>query len=145
MKEIAQQIRIVVDEAEPKLNSISDNEASKKPAPNKWSKKEILGHLIDSASNNHQRFVRAVYSSAEEFPLYQQDDWVRVQQYNNSTWQMLINLWSNYNRHLSDLIERIPEESKASLCNFGEPQPVALEFVVTDYLRHLRHHISQLI
>jgi len=144
MNEIARQIRLVVDTAEPKFYNITENEAGLKPAPEKWSKKEILGHLIDSAANNHQRFVRAVYNSAENFPLYNQDDWVRIQQYNNSSWKLLVSLWSAYNRHLSDLIERIPEEAKSSLCNFGEQEPVALEIVITDYLRHLRHHVDQL-
>ncbi len=145
MKEISKQIRFVVASAENKLHRITDDEAGNKPNPGKWSKKEILGHLIDSAANNHQRFVRAVYNKADSFPLYNQDDWVRIQQYNNSSWELLIDFWSVYNRHLSDLIERIPEEAKSSLCNFAEPQPVALEFVITDYLRHLKHHVDQLI
>jgi hypothetical protein len=121
------------------------DEVSSKDRPDKWSKKEILGHLIDSAANNHQRFVRASCNAAASFPTYDQNDWVRIQQYNESEWEELVELWSAYNRHLSDVIERIPEEAMSSPCNIGKEEPVTLEFVVKDYLRHLRHHMNQIL
>jgi len=145
MKEIAHQIRIAVDEASGRLSRMKPEYVSAKPGPGKWSKKEILGHLIDSAANNHQRFVRACYNAATAFPPYDQNEWVRIQRYHESEWSELVALWSLYNRHLSHIIERIPEEALSAPCNIGKDEPVRLEFVITDYLRHLRHHLDQLL
>ena len=64
-----------------------------------WTKKEILGHLIDSAAINHQRFVRAQFTDDLVFDGYVQDDWVKVQDYQNRDWRELVELWHGYNRH----------------------------------------------
>ena len=145
MKDIAQQIRTVVGEATDALFSMGLNEVSLKPGPDKWSKKEILGHLIDSAANNHQRFVRGAADKAEDFPAYSQDEWVRIQQYNLSDWPSLVRFWCAYNLHLCDLIERLPEEALSCFCNIGGEEPMSLAFVIKDYLRHLKHHINTLL
>ncbi len=79
------------------LASYSQELARKKPAPGKWSIQEILGHLMDSAVNNHHRFVRAQEVEVLTFPDYQQDHWVGVQGYNESPWPEL-NLWINQTR-----------------------------------------------
>jgi len=144
MKEIAGQIRTVVENAKTKLLAIDQEAVNVKPAFDKWSKKEILGHLIDSAANNHQRFVRAVYNEADNFPTYKQNEWVRIQKYNDSSWKSLIELWAAYNNHLSDLLERIPVSSKSAPCNLGKSEPATLEFVAKDYLRHLNHHLNKI-
>lgn len=145
MKEIADQIRLVVEKAKSQLLSLDQEVVNLKPAFDKWSKKEILGHLIDSAANNHQRFVRAVYNDAGNFPAYKQNEWVSIQHYNDSSWKGLIELWAAYNNHLSDLLERLPVSSKSSICNIGKTEPASLDFVVKDYLRHLNHHINKII
>lgn len=145
MREIANQIRSTVDQASAAMAHVKPDDVSLRRRPDGWSKKEILGHLIDSAANNHQRFVRATYNAAGSFPPYDQNAWVRIQQYNASDWGALVALWSAYNRHLSDVIDRIPEAAKSSPCNVGKEEPVTLEFVVTDYLCHLRHHVDQII
>ena len=145
VKEIAREIRATVDEVTDLLSRMTPNQVSPKDNPDEWSKKEILGHLIDSAANNHQRFVRASCNTAASFPTYDQNDWVRIQQYNKSEWARLVELWSAYNRHLSDVVERIPEDAMSAPCNIGKEEPVTLEFVVKDYLRHLRHHVNQLL
>ena len=145
MKDLAQQIRDTVDQATARLARLEPGAVSAKQAPDEWSQKEILGHLIDSAANNHQRFVRACYNAAADFPAYSQTDWVRIQQYNESDWGTLVELWSAYNRHLSHVVERIPPEALSSPCNIGRQDPVTLEFVVKDYLRHLRHHANELL
>jgi len=145
MKGIAQEIRTAVQDTAKVLPTLNREEIAFKKSPASWSKKEILGHLIDSAANNHQRFVRAVYGAALDYPTYNQNEWVRIQRYYDSPWESLITLWSAYNLHLSDLIERIPEEAKLSPCNIGKKAPVTLEFIVRDYLRHLRHHIEQIL
>ena len=145
MKDTANQIRRTVDEASAAMVRMKPDEVSLRRRSDGWSKKEILGHLIDSAANNHQRFVRASYHAAASFPTYDQNAWVRIQQYQASEWVGLVTLWSAFNRHLSDVIDRIPEEAKSSPCNVGKAEPVTLGFVVTDYLRHLQHHVSQIL
>ena len=145
MKDIAREIRTVVEDALVVLVRMKPEEVSFKAAPDRWSKKEILGHLIDSAANNHQRFVRAAANTAADFPPYSQNDWVQIQRYNDSNWDVLLKLWSAYNFHLSDIIERIPESSLSSPCNIGKENPVPLEFVIKDYLRHLKHHVAVLL
>lgn len=144
MKDIARQIRSLISTVEPRLSRMNDGDLVFKPTQHEWSKKEILGHLIDSAANNHQRFVRAVNKVANQFPTYDQDEWVRIQRYNERHWLSLIELWSAYNSHLSHIIECIPEDAKSSPCHIGKKEPVTLEFVVKDYLRHLQHHLKDI-
>ena len=145
MKETANEIREIVKSATARLSSMNPQQVSIKRSPDKWSGKEILGHLIDSAANNHHRFVRGACGEAVDFPAYNQNDWVRIQRYNQSEWGNLITLWSAYNLHLCDIIELLPEEALSSPCNIGKAEPVSLEFVVKDYVRHLRHHVSVLL
>ena len=145
MRDIARGIKELVDQTLPLLLRMEPAEVSSKASADSWSKKEILGHLIDSATNNHQRFVRAVCNTAANFPVYNQDDWVLIQRYQESQWETLVELWSAYNRHLSDVIQRIPEDAMSSPCNIGREEPVTLEFVIRDYLRHLRHHVIELL
>ncbi|MDJ0912411.1 MAG: DinB family protein [Desulfobacterales bacterium] len=145
MRAIAQEIRSVIEEALDALAEMQPEDVLLKKTPDEWSKQEILGHLIDSAANNHQRFVRAAGDGAADFPTYDQEEWVRVQQYQQSSWEALLALWAVYNRYLCDLIERLPDDVTSNYCNIGTQEPVTLEFVVNDYLRHLRHHLADLI
>ena len=145
MKNIAQQLGSILAKVEPHLLRMDPEETGWKPDPRKWSKREILGHLIDSAANNHQRFVRAAYRAAMAFVPYDPNEWVRVQRYNEASWSLLVALWSAYNRHLCRVIEGIPAEAASSPCNIGKEQPVALQFVIEDYLRHLRHHLQKIL
>jgi hypothetical protein len=145
MKQIADEIRAVVHAAAERLASMSDEEACHQDGPGEWSKKEILGHLIDSASNNHQRFVRACSSGALDFPYYNQVEWAQVQHCQEADWGNLVTLWLAFNRHLCHIIEHIPESAYSHPCNIGRPEPVALEFVVSDYLRHMKHHLVDLL
>jgi len=145
MKDIAKQLRSIIETVEPQLSRMNDDDMSFKPALNEWSKKEILGHLFDSAANNHQRFVRAVNKVADQFPAYDQNEWVRVQRHNERPWPALVALWSAYNNHLCHVIECIPEDAESSLCNIGSEDPVPLHFVIKDYLRHLRHHLKDIL
>jgi hypothetical protein len=142
MKETANKLKSIVSETEPKLKQMDDDEVILKPYPEKWAKKEILGHLIDSAANNHQRFVRAQYGVAEEFSDYNQNKWVEIQNYIEMEWDSLITLWVSYNNHLSIVMENISQESESALCNIGKDEPVTLKFVVEDYIQHLQHHLD---
>ena len=115
-----------------------------KPEPTKWSIQEILGHLIDSAANNHQRFVRAQNGGVLVFPKYEQDDWVSVQQYNERSWLELVELWRLYNRHLAHVIAGIAENKLSIECRIGPSEPVSLQYLVEDYLVHMKHHLKQI-
>ena len=133
----------VVEHALPHLNAISDDAASKKPAPNKWSKKEILGHLIDSAANNHQRFVRLQLEREITLPGYEQDGWVRINRYQATPWADLIALWAAYNRHLATVLDSLDPSSLGHVWHSPEGDKT-LEFIACDYVRHLTHHLAQI-
>jgi hypothetical protein len=119
-------------------------ESSARPEADTWSKKEILGHLLDSASNNHQRFVRAQLSSEIKLPGYEQDVWVKTQGYQTESWEDLVHLWKLYNLHLLHVVGSIPADRLNSVCFIGENEPATLEFLICDYVRHLKHHLEQI-
>ena len=144
MMEAANRLARILGSVPPRLCNISEADAAHRSAPGRWSKKEILGHLIDSAVNNHQRFVRAQFVPRLEFPGYEQEAWVAAQAYATESWPDLVNLWLLLNRHLVHVIEAIPEASFAHECVIGANAPVTLSFLVTDYLRHLEHHLDQI-
>ena len=133
----------VVAHALPLLSAIPEDAASKKPAPNKWSKKEILGHLIDSAANNHQRFMRLQLQTEISLPGYDQDDWVRLNRYQQRTWNEIVTLWSAYNRHLASVIESLDDSALGHVWHSPDGD-VTLEFIASDYVRHLKHHLTQI-
>ena len=145
MKIIADKIHDFIEKVKPELLKISPEIAGKKAGPDIWSKKEILGHLIDSAANNHQRFVRGAQNAARDFPTYNQERWVRVQCYNEMDWPGLVDLFCQYNLHLCRVIGFFPQEALDNPCNVGKKNPVTLKFVAEDYLRHLRHHIEDIL
>src|SRR5262245_6674145 len=92
--------RSTLDGAVVKLSKITDSDSQRAVAPEKWSRKQVLGHLIDSAANNHQRFVRAQLTQELVLPGYEQEKWVAVQHYQDESWETLVALWHQYNRHL---------------------------------------------
>ena len=128
----------------PRLLDMPEYEVAHKPTPDRWSKKEILGHLIDSASNNHQRFVRAQLEGGLSFPGYEQEGWVRCQGYATADWRLLVELWAAYNRHLADIVARLSVAALSITCHIGGGQPVSLAALAQDYLLHLDHHLAQL-
>jgi hypothetical protein len=139
------ELKNTINESYEFLFKISKEESEIPIAKGKWSKKEILGHLIDSVSNNHQRIVRTLLVTNLNFPAYEQDKWVKIQHYQGEDWLILIDLWKNYNLHLLHLISIIPEESLNKLCRIGDKEPISLLFLIEDYLNHLKHHLGQII
>ena len=141
---VASQIRSIVEDESARLGAIPAAETARQASQGKWSRREVLGHLIDSALNNHRRFVLAQLSGSLETPGYAQADWVRCQGYAESDWDSLIELWSSLNRHLANVVERIPAAALSAPCRIGESAPVPLSEVVVDYVRHLKHHLGQI-
>ncbi len=127
-----------------RLLAMKEDDVSAKPTPDKWSKKEIMGHLIDSACNNHQRFVRAQLTDKLEFPGYAGTDWVHCQGYGHENWVLLIELWSAFNAHLAHVVSHIPPDKIFVQCKIGESNVMPLEALIADYIRHMEHHLKQL-
>jgi hypothetical protein len=146
--------RRTVDSATDRLLAVSDEEAARRPAPDKWSRKEIIGHLIDSASNNHGRFVRAQLQDDLIFDGYEQDEWVRVERYQEREWTELVQLWQGVNRHIAHIMATAdpaalarprPRHNLDALAfrPVDRGQPATLEYFMRDYVAHLKHHLRQ--
>ena len=154
MKEAIEDFRRTVEETSSRLLRISEEESAREKAPGKWSPKEIIGHLIDSASNNHQRFVRTQFRGDLSFPGYEQEAWVSVQQYVREPWPQLVALWKHFNLHLAHLMEQVPEDvlkkprvehtlDKIAWKTVSRNEPVTLEYFMLDYIGHLKNHLRQ--
>jgi hypothetical protein len=152
----AARLRAVIAASEPLLADLPDMETARRPAPGKWSPREIIGHLIDSASNNHQRFVRAAGKDDLVFPGYEQEQWVELQAYQLAPWRDLVSLWASFNRHLARVMGSIPEPVRSrrrarhnldEIAWRGVPatEPATLEYFMTDYVAHLEHHLRQIL
>ncbi len=147
MKKLAHTLRSIVDETAPVLAGLSETVAMQRPGPGKWSTKEILGHLVDSATNNYSRFVRAQVHDTLVFNTYEQEMWVKLQGYQDADWQELVSFWRLFNLHIARLIERVPEEvanlprHPHSLGNSakedGAPDTATLADLVVGYIDHL--------
>ena len=128
-----------------RLREIKDAQASVRPAPGKWSPKEILGHLIDSAANNHQRFIRLQLASRIDLPGYDGDEWVRVQRYQDRSWLEIIDLWRLYNTQLAAVIRSVDSKALRHVWHTPDGQDLDLEFLMSDYVVHMRHHLDQIL
>jgi len=133
----------LIEIAPPMLMELGEESMSAKPLPGKWSKKEILGHLIDSATNNHQRFVRGQFELNPEI-RYNQDKWNEFSFHQHIASNQLITFWVLYNKQLLEIIKRIPAENLSRHVKVGE-KLLTLEFLIVDYVDHLEHHLKQLI
>lgn len=146
--------RDTVDASAARLLEMSSAQASERPAPGAWSPKEIIGHLIDSASNNHGRFVRAQLQDDLVFDGYEQDEWVRAQGYQERTWADVVLLWQAFNHHIACVMEAASLEVLArprarhnldalAWQPVSAGQPATLENFMRDYVGHLKHHLRQ--
>jgi DinB family protein len=142
---IASDLGRTVAQAKPLLLKLDNADTSARPSENKWAKKEILGHLLDSASNNHQRFVRAALQGSLTFPGYNQNALVDLQNFAEVDWNFLVDFWAAYNRFLAHVINNLPAEAAAITCNIGDNKPATLEWLAADYVAHLKHHLNQIL
>jgi hypothetical protein len=150
-----ERLRDAVAEAFPRLWAISDSDAAAPPAPGKWSPKQVIGHLIDSASNNHQRFVRANFTDDLIFLGYDQERWVELGRYEKAPWESLLTLWREFNLQIARVMEATPDAAASALRTrhnlnqlawhpVPEDQPATLVYFMSDYVDHLKHHLRQI-
>jgi hypothetical protein len=144
MREAITRFELILKNAPKRLVDISEEEANHKPDASRWSKKEILGHLIDSAANNHQRFIRAQFVPVLEIPSYEQEAWVKANAYVTEPWTELMDLWQLLNRHLLHVVRAIPEAALQNRISIGGRPAETLRAVIVDYLRHTDHHLGQI-
>jgi hypothetical protein len=147
--------RETIADATARLRDITPEQSRRKSSPDQWASIEILGHLVDSATNNHQHFVRAQFTEELVFPGYEQEGWVSSQKYLDESWPELIQLWSSYNLHLLHIFSVMPADTltkSRTKYNLDEiasnlvpkNEPTTLEYLVRDYVDHLRHHLKQI-
>ena len=146
LKKVADKIEQQVNSAADQWRALTDPILTFRPSEDAWSTKEIIGHLIDSASNNHQRFVRLQLVEELTFPDYGQDNihWVRIQSYQNRAWEELLGLWRLYNLHLADIIRSVEPSCLNHFWQLDAEKRVTLFDLMTDYLRHLEDHLDQI-
>jgi len=137
------------------LIKVSADKATTPLVPNKWSPIQIMGHLIDSANNNHRRFTKAQWQDNMIFNGYAQADWVTVQNYQAADWQQILDLWKLYNLHICYVMENTPEEKlnreihehnldKIAMITVPANQPTTLGYFMKDYIYHIEHHFRQI-
>lgn len=144
IKNAIQRLDFLCTHIPPLLLQIDDQAFSMRPSQGKWSAKEIIGHLIDSACNNHQRFVRAQFET-EPLIVYNADLWNAHGHYSKIAGEQVIAFWTSYNKQLLALIQNIPVSAIDNHLNTGEDKPRSLAFVIGDYVAHMEHHLKQVL
>lgn len=134
----------VVETGAQRLAAIPGADAAQRQEPDAWSRKEELGHLIDSAINNYARVIRVQHQDKPELPGYAQDIWVERGGYQDRNWQELIALWSALNAHMLYAARRVPADALSRLCTIGASAPMTLGFVIDDYVDHMVHHLGHI-
>jgi hypothetical protein len=141
----ARELQAEVEAALPRLRALSEARAAEPRGDGKWLRKEILGHLIDSAANNQQRFVRARSSNPFVWPGYDQDAWVAAHGYRERSWTDLVDLWAMSNEQVAAAMRSVPPDRLATSCVIGSDSAVTLDWLMHDYVRHMRHHLAQIL
>jgi hypothetical protein len=156
MKEWLEDFQETIESAAPRLLQITEAQSKQPRAEEHWSAKQIIGHLIDSATNNHARFVLALIKDDLVFPGYDQNSWVQIQHYQQASWPQLVDLWRAYNLHLLHVMSYASADKLNNRCTqhslhtiafetVRESEPVTLEYLMKDYVVHLKHHLSQIL
>lgn len=155
MQDALADFRETIATATEQLHALDEQAAGQPRADGKWSAKQIIGHLIDSAANNHQRFVLAQLRDDLKFPGYQQAEWVSTQHYDAAEWPVLVQLWQSYNLHLLHIMAHTPVAKLQTPCTqhtldriawqtVSQSEPVTLEYLMRDYIGHMKHHLQQI-
>lgn len=147
MNNIVKELNEIIIEFSTRIEAISDQEFSVKPLPHKWSKKEILGHLIDSGHNNLRRFICGQYESAPPKITYEQDFWVAVNDYQNTSKEDILQLWKLINKRICAVLTSTPLANYSRECDTGKQavQLHTIQWLAEDYVKHMKHHLNQII
>jgi hypothetical protein len=147
MQIIIQELEHIIHEFREKFSTIPGIDFYAKPNPAKWSKIEVVGHLIDSAQNNLRRFVCGQYELSPPLIVYDQDYWVSANNYHHAKQENIIALWYLLNERICDILKAMDEAYYTKQCNSGKETPRlhTLEWLAVDYIKHLKHHINQVI
>jgi len=144
MQATIEHLEKIVNNYNRRLEAIPEEEYLRKPHPEKWSKKEILGHLVDSAQNNIRRFVVAQYEDCPRIG-YDQDKWVALADYQHYPTKDLLALWRLLNRHICRILAGITPEETLRKCAMGNDQQYTIKWLAADYCNHLLHHLHQIL
>lgn len=144
MNDITKEIDLLIADTEAYMLSLSNDELEYRYALGKWSKKEILGHLIDSAINNLQRFTEIQYS-AQPYQTrdYDQDELVRVNHYHQADIKGLLKLWASLNRRIIHVVDNLTINPVEAMLAYGEGNG-NLKWLIIDYVTHMKHHLLQI-
>jgi hypothetical protein len=145
MNDLSDFLLQTLDRELPHLRALGEERASVAPKPGAWSPKQELGHLLDSAANNHIRFVRAALDGAYEGPGYAQDNWVKLHAWQLVPWSTLVEFWWHHNQLLAHLLAQISDEALKVKCIVSNNAPVTLRFLIEDYVLHMQHHLDHLL
>ncbi|HXJ44366.1 MAG TPA: DinB family protein [Bryobacteraceae bacterium] len=146
VQDLSRLLRDTISRELPHLQALTEPGSAIHPdGPSSWSPKQELGHLIDSAANNHIRFVNATLQPEFKGAGYAQDGWVDLHGYQNKPWSTILDFWYAYNVFLADLVARIPQGELGTMCYIGSSEPATLRFVIEDYVVHMQHHIDHLL
>jgi hypothetical protein len=142
MQTIAAKLQATIDEYLPSLQALPESKMVHKPSPVKWSKKEIVGHLIDSAQNNIRRFIVAQYEESPNI-VYNQDQWVAIVHYQDTKTADIIELWYLLNKQIVTIVSNTPDKMKERKCQTESLH--SIEWLAEDYIKHLLHHLHQVL
>jgi hypothetical protein len=142
--DLAQKFRADLDEVHRTLLGVSAKLADVPWREGGWTRKQIVGHMLDSAANNRQRFVRASTEVKYSGPKYAQDAWVDAHGYASQPWATLLGWWEAEHEILMAIVDRIPQDKLETPCVVGKDQPVTLRFLIEDYITHQQWHLKQL-
>lgn len=146
MQKVVERINYWIEKLPEEYDYMSEKDISNRPLPHKWSKKEILGHLCDSAINNIERFIKIQYEEqVYVIQSYNQDQWVMLQNYQYRPIDDIVTLFQTLNKQIVTIVQNIPDEKLSNLCDIGNNQHKTLEWLIQDYLEHMEHHIHNQI
>jgi hypothetical protein len=139
-------LRTVIAQTEPKLRAITEASAATRPGGGAgWSRQQELGHLVDSAANNRVRFINAALAGEWTGPSCDGNGWVDLGGYAGMNWVDVVGLWTSLNQALAVVVERIPAGRLAASCRIGGGDAVTLEFLIGDYIDHMRNHLDHIV
>ena len=146
MNETIRELDQLVEKYHRRFLDEQESALSARSQPGKWSKKEVIGHLTDSAHNNLRRFICGQYDEPVNPIAYDPDWWVKANDYQNLQTTYIIDLWCFMNRQICRVLSAMPTEAYGRLCNTGGSQAELhdLEWIAADYVRHMKHHLNQI-